>query len=290
MPAKKLTFSDALLTSRPFWWIITALPFIAGYFTHGIVFSLPAVIGALYFSFPYNLFLYGVNDIFDYESDIRNPRKSGIEGALLEREKHKPLLKLIAVWNLPFLAYFVAIGNLHSTVWLAFMIGMCAAYSVKHLRLKELPFIDSLSSAFRYAAPLLFGIFLAGGGTLWLPVFGVIYLWSVGNHAFGAIQDIEPDRAAGVRTIATTLGATNTAVLCFFCYMVAAALPSLFYGKEGIIPTLLLVPYIGLVARTFSAKDKEANPIFHRSWELFTYLNYPIGALVTMYLLSLIKY
>lgn len=290
MPAKKLTMSDALMTSRPFWWIITALPFIIGYFTKDIVFTLPVVVGLVYFTFPYSFFIYGLNDIFDYESDVRNPRKNSIEGALLDKEKHKPLFRWIVLTNLPFLVYFVAAGNLRSSLWLALIVFAGVAYSVKYLRFKEVPFLDTFTSAFRYTAPFIFGILLAGGSNLWLPVYAIFYIWAMSNHAFSAIQDIKPDRAGGISSIATKLGATNTVVLCFFGYMVAAALPGLFYTKDGIIPTLLLVPYLGLVARTLTAKDKESNPVFHRSWQAFTYLNYPLGALLTMYLLSLIRY
>ena len=28
--------------------------------------------------------MYGINDVFDYASDLRNPRKGGIEGGLVE--------------------------------------------------------------------------------------------------------------------------------------------------------------------------------------------------------------
>jgi len=70
-------------SSRPVSWINTAYPFGATYIfiTHKI--DLIFLVGTLFFLIPYNLLMYGINDVFDYESDLRNPRKGGIEGALL---------------------------------------------------------------------------------------------------------------------------------------------------------------------------------------------------------------
>ena len=47
------------------------------------------VIGTLFFLVPYNLAMYGINDVFDYESDLRNPRKGGAHGAVLDRRMHR---------------------------------------------------------------------------------------------------------------------------------------------------------------------------------------------------------
>ena len=76
-------------SSRPISWINTAFPFAATYvfFTDRI--DLTLVIGTLFFLIPYNLLMYGINDVFDYESDLHNPRKGGIEGAVLDKSLHK---------------------------------------------------------------------------------------------------------------------------------------------------------------------------------------------------------
>ena len=63
MPDKKLTIGDILVTSRPFWWFMTVVPFVAGWLAGDWHLSWPLIIGALYFSLPYNLFIYGINDI-----------------------------------------------------------------------------------------------------------------------------------------------------------------------------------------------------------------------------------
>ena len=74
---------ELLAASRPFSWINTALPFVAAAFAASGRLDAAVLVGLLYFLFPYNLLMYGVNDLYDYESDIRNPRKASLEGALV---------------------------------------------------------------------------------------------------------------------------------------------------------------------------------------------------------------
>ncbi len=63
-----------LASSRPVSWVNTAYPFGAAYLLAGGGVDLAFVVGVVYFLVPYNLLMYGLNDVFDYESDVRNPR------------------------------------------------------------------------------------------------------------------------------------------------------------------------------------------------------------------------
>lgn len=67
---------QVLLSSRPLSWINTAFPFAAAYLvTTGRIDAI-LLVGALFFLIPYNLLMYGINDVFDYESDLRNPARA----------------------------------------------------------------------------------------------------------------------------------------------------------------------------------------------------------------------
>ena len=77
------TIKTLFWASRPISWINTAYPFAVAYFLTTGSIDTTLVVGTLFFLIPYNLLMYGINDVFDYESDLRNPRKGGIEGALL---------------------------------------------------------------------------------------------------------------------------------------------------------------------------------------------------------------
>jgi 4-hydroxybenzoate polyprenyltransferase len=80
--------------------------------------------------------MYGINDVFDYESDLRNPRKGGIEGALLNKKYHK-----LTIWSsilscLPFLVYLYAVSDQSSALWLTLFVFTVVAYSAPKLRFK----------------------------------------------------------------------------------------------------------------------------------------------------------
>ena len=72
-----------LLSSRPLSWVNTAYPFAAAYLLTVREVDWVFIVGTIYFLVPYNLAMYGINDVFDYESDLRNPRKGGVEGDVL---------------------------------------------------------------------------------------------------------------------------------------------------------------------------------------------------------------
>ncbi|MBA8814445.1 UbiA family prenyltransferase, partial [Frigoribacterium faeni] len=168
------TLTALFWSSRPLSWINTAFPFAAAYILAtastpqdgwyayaplsgetfhpdlGFDFSgvpwLIAVVGILYFLVPYNLAMYGINDVFDYESDLRNPRKGGVEGALLDRSLHRTTLWAAVVTNVPFLVLLVVVGSPLSWLVLAISVFAVIAYSAPGLRFKERPFVDSITS------------------------------------------------------------------------------------------------------------------------------------------------
>ena len=100
---------EVLAASRPFSWVNTAYPFAAGVLvaTGGTI-DATLVVGTLFFLVPYNLLMYGVNDVFDYASDLRNPRKGGIEGGLVAPERaravHRRILVACVVSTVPYCA------------------------------------------------------------------------------------------------------------------------------------------------------------------------------------------
>jgi 4-hydroxybenzoate polyprenyltransferase len=198
---------QVLAASRPFSWINTAYPFAAGYLlaTEGRV-DLTFVIGTLFFLIPYNLLMYGVNDVFDYASDLRNPRKGGIEGGLVDpsaaRAVHRRILWASALSVLPFLVYLLVVGSLAANLTLVLVVFLVVAYSAPVLRFKERPVLDSATSAMHFVGPLLYALVLVGADlgarTTW-PVLVAFVLWGMASHAFGAVQDVCADREGGSR-------------------------------------------------------------------------------------------
>jgi 4-hydroxybenzoate polyprenyltransferase len=62
--------------------------------------------------------MYGINDVFDYESDLRNPRKGGIEGALLDPKYHKTTIWSSIGFAAGFVVYLLFVGSDAADFWL----------------------------------------------------------------------------------------------------------------------------------------------------------------------------
>ena len=156
--------------------------------------------------------MYGINDVFDYESDLRNPRKGGVEGALLDRAGTGATLIASGVLALPFLVYLVAVGRpgelaraRDQPVRGGRVLGEGAA-----LQGAPVPRLDHLQHALRLAGRLRAG---ARRRAPTLPVVALLvafFLWGAASHAFGAVQDVVADREAGIGSIATVIGARAT--------------------------------------------------------------------------------
>jgi 4-hydroxybenzoate polyprenyltransferase and related prenyltransferases len=269
-------------SSRPISWINTAFPFAAGYFLISGSLDLKLLIGSLFFLIPYNLLMYGVNDVFDYESDLRNPRKGGIEGALLAPKLHLPVLLIALLLPVPFVSYLLGAGNQVSNLVLAAVLFTVLAYSIKFLRFKEIPFLDSVTSAAHFVGPLVYGVALAGGNfnsSMLVMILVAFSLWGMASHAFGAVQDVKADREAGIASIATVLGARSTVWLAMIGY-VSAGLVALFLGDRFSFAALAVIPYLFVVGREWDIDDQNCERA-NRGWRRFIWLNFFAGAVVS---------
>lgn len=289
-PRRGGTFRTLVMSSRPLSWVNTAFPFAAGYLmtTHRV--DLTFIIGTLFFLIPYNVAMYGINDVFDYESDMRNPRKGGVEGAVLDRRLHRLTLWVALATNLPFLVFLVIVGSPLS--WLVLAVSMFAvvAYSLKGLRFKEIPFLDSITSSTHFVSPAIYGLVLAGAvftPALWL-ILAAYFLWGVASHAFGAIQDIQADREGGLASVATVMGARFTARLALGAYFLAGvALVVAGMGSDSsttLYAAALAIPYLIMVWPFRSLPDADCERA-NRGWRAFLWINYAAGFAVTLLLI-----
>ena len=273
------------VSSRPLSWVNTAYPFAAAYLLTTREIDLAFVLGTLYFLIPYNLAMYGINDVFDYESDLRNPRKGGVEGAVLDRSEHRATLIAAVATNVPFLIALVLLGSPLSWLVLAISVFAVIAYSAPGLRFKERPFVDSLTSATHFVSPAVYSIALAGTALtpgLW-ALLVAFFLWGVASHAFGAVQDILADRAGGIGSIATVIGARATTRFAIAAY-VASGLLLLLLPWPGTLAAVLAIPYAVSIWPYRSLTDEQAERA-NAGWRRFLGLNFLTGFLVTLLLI-----
>ncbi|PSP84126.1 lycopene elongase [Halobacteriales archaeon QS_6_64_34] len=229
--------------SRPRFWlyqggpVVVAVTYAAD--SPGELFSPLAVALFLYFTIPANVFLYGVNDIFDRDIDEHNPKKD--EGREVSYRGDSVVVAVIVASGLlaaGLLPWLPALGSLALVSWAA----LSVEYSAPPLRFKTTPFLDSLSNGL-YILPGVVAYAAIEGVTPPASAVAGAWLWTMGMHTFSAIPDIEPDREAGIETTATFLGESNTYYYCVMCWLTAAFV---FTYTHWVFGALLLV-YPGLV-------------------------------------------
>ena len=217
-----------LLVSRPALWVNTLGVALTGLWLAGQLWngSLAWTALLLYLSLPFNLLIYGLNDLSDMDEDARSNRKGGWQGARLRAGEAAPLLRIILALNLPFLAALSWL--LSPAAWgvLLLSTALFAGYSLRPLRFKSRPGLDGLSNL-AYALPLIIPALMfspdPGQNVPWLAC-AALGAYAVGKHAFDAVQDIPADAASGTRTVATRLGAAGTAQYALAWFALAGAL------------------------------------------------------------------
>jgi len=261
-----------LVRSRPRFWLYLAGPVLVGvaYGADSVaeLFGLPAVVLFAYFLLPANVYLYGVNDVFDADVDAENPKKRGREiswsgddvvlasvfaaGALL-----LALLPILPVPALP---------------WLAGYLLLATAYSAPPLRLKTRPPLDSVSNGLYVLPGAAAYAAVAGTAPPTLAVLGG-WLWTMAMHTFSAVPDIEPDRRAGIRTTATELGERATLSYCAVTWLVAAGLFALLDVRAGALLLLYPLLVVGI--------DRFEVPVDRAYW-WYPAINTAVGMVLTL--------
>ena len=284
MTALALT-RQLFVASRPVSWINTAYPFAAAYLLTTREVDAVFIVGTLFFLVPYNLAMYGINDVFDYESDLRNPRKGGAHGAVLDRRLHAPTLWAAALSCLPFVVFLVIVGSPWSWLVLALSLFFVVFYSAPPLRLKERPFADSATSSIHFFSPAVYGLVLADAAWTWqlIVIIAAFAAWGVASHAFGAVQDVNADREAGIASIATVRGARWTVRFALACYALAG-IAMLATAWPGPLAALVAVPYLITLWPHRSITDATCEQAT-AGWRRFLWINQLSGFMVTLLLI-----
>ena len=277
--------------SRPVSWVNTAYPFAAAALLTGGLPVWVTVLGTVFFLVPYNLAMYGINDVFDVDSDLRNPRKGGVEGSVLvDPAVRRRVLRWACLAPAPFVVvlagWSLLRGDVLAPALLAVSLSAVVAYSWAGLRFKERPFLDAVTSATHFVSPAVYGLVLAGATCTpaLLALLGAFFLWGMASQMFGAVQDVLPDRQGGLASVATVLGARRTVWLAASLYA-AAGLLLLGTAWPGPLAGLLAVPYLVNTLRFRSVTDATSGAA-NRGWRVFLPLNYVTGFLVTLLLIG----
>jgi 4-hydroxybenzoate polyprenyltransferase len=232
-----------------------------------------------YFLFPANLLLYGVNDLFDVDTDALNPKKQGYESRLSE-ERIPRLIVYIVLAQIPWI--LLALSSLAFSPFspIAVVPGLLLClffffaifYSAPPIRAKARPFLDSAFNTLYLLPGLISYVSLSP------PVngFGVDFrfpwhatlagaCWCMAMHAYSAVPDIEADTGAGLRTIATELGARKTLLLCAVLYATSAVIVCFTVNTMGLRYVFLLLGIFYVILMYISlTRIDDLMPIYKR--------------------------
>ncbi|CAN5481273.1 prenyltransferase [soil metagenome] len=268
-----------LKVSRPRFWFYTFGTFLVGLAGAAVfrsdLITAKSIIFGLYFLFPANLLIYGINDIFDFETDKLNQKKQEYE-ILVQPNQHKKLFFFILLFNLPFFAAAFAMA-INTVPALAGFLFFSIFYSTPPIRAKTKPFLDSVFNIL-YVFPGIFAFQLLSDKKLPVIIIIAAGIWTFAMHAYSAIPDIEADRTAQIKTIATQLGTVKTLFLCLILYLFSAILVYQYFGFLSIILGLI---YASMIFLSYYAEKK--NNIFS-VYKFFPIINVAVGFILFWYI------
>lgn len=256
--------------SRPRFWIYEIGPYIMGIAAVvGLNFnawlSLPVIVFLLFFTYPANIYIYGINDIFDYETDKLNPKKVQYESLVMPEEWSK-LWKNIILFCSPFLIYAFFVLEIKSLIAFILFFFFAGFYSAPPIRAKARPFLDSIFSAGHYIATAVFSYLMMShflNQNISWTVLATCTLagmfWAIAMHAYSAVPDIKADKDAQLETIATKLGRNKTIILCAILYALSGILVFQFLG---ILSILLAIIYVAFMLKSIKTTEEQLFKIY----------------------------
>jgi 4-hydroxybenzoate polyprenyltransferase len=220
--------------------------------------------------FPANVLLYGVNDLWDQETDELNPKKGEREHRV-KPEEREALRRL--VWAVASLGLLLTVfqGGGERLIFLGFLF-LSYFYSAEPIRFKQRPLLDSASNIL-YALPGVFAYFWVSGTLPPTTVLAAAFMHSFSMHLFSAIPDIAYDTGTGIRTTAVVLGRRASLALCLILWSGLAAL--VIQLGSGSPLSLLPLTY-PLVTAALLIQGKTVDSVY---W-FYPYINTSFGGLL----------
>lgn len=228
----------------------------------------------IYFLIPANIYIYGINDIYDYETDKNNPKKQWYEDLVTPAEQ-KSLRKWILASNLPFLLLMTQLDIYTNIIFLLFLF-FAGQYSAYPIRAKIRPIIDSLFSAWHYVATAVFAFVMLA----WVENINRVYIWAgilwcMAMHIYSAIPDIKTDSEAGMHTTAMLFGARGSIFLVGVLYILAGFMS---YSWLWIVSPIISLIYICMMIWSYIHIEDNAKLL--DIYKYFPWINAIVGMVI----------
>ncbi|NCO97024.1 MAG: hypothetical protein COY38_03250 [Candidatus Aenigmarchaeota archaeon CG_4_10_14_0_8_um_filter_37_24] len=214
-----LTFWKLVKISRPLFWIYFPLIFYLGVLFSGGGLDLYQILIMASMTFPLELAGLGLNDIYDYKSDLANPRKGGIQGYKLSKPEIKKLKIISYLAAIPTYLIVLLTGKIQFILTM-FLFGLISyLYIVPPFRLKGKPILDLVSGGL-----VLILLPFAAGFSYHQSVVNlpwkiyIVTLYMSGLQGIAMTMDMKYDKLAGDKSTPIVFGARNTMVIAFLIF------------------------------------------------------------------------
>ncbi|MBI5227193.1 UbiA family prenyltransferase [Candidatus Micrarchaeota archaeon] len=234
-----------LIISRPVAWVPITLSYLLGIFVSSGTITAFSIGEAILLSFPFCFYTYGINDIYDSETDKTNTRKKNpLWGQLLEQKDISWVRTLAIVFAAVILLVAISSQNITHILATLILLVFVYVYSAPPIRLKSRPLLDSLSNSIYALGPFAIGYSLSGGFGFLRPDFVLFALAFSGIHALGTIADMIEDKKAKITTFALALGPRIAAVFAALTFI--ASIPFAFSVMKSASIVLALYAVLSL--------------------------------------------
>ncbi len=214
--------SILIKTSRPLSWILAPMVFLMGLLASGGELSFLSAIQGFLLAFPYCILLYGINDVYDYKSDMLNPRKNLVEGIILKPKHHQFVKKTSFFVALILILTSLLTFNATNLFGMVLLLFFSYFYSAPPLRFKVKPPLDSFANGILYFfAPFIIG-FSFNDALVNIPI--KVYLIAIcvmGIHSFSTIMDYSVDKKIGDKTFSGMFGKRFASLFAFIAFIFA---------------------------------------------------------------------
>lgn len=277
----KSIYLQILFISRPRIWLYTLgsflfgvqLAFLSGY----SVAAQEIALLCLLLTVPVNVFIYALNDYFDFDSDALNPKKN-----TFEYRSEKPDIRLLYIAVAALLV--VSLGMLSQEVLIIKMfvlwLVIILSYNIPPLRFKARPGLDMF---FAMNFPLwgFIGYVTATHSLPDLNVLIPVVCLAAVFHLYTALHDIPHDKRAGVITSAVWVGTIKKNILLCVALTIFTIGVLTYFGWFWVsVPLLIYVIFFSLhLFDTILRRD------LLYAYKYFIGIQYIVGILAAFFLL-----
>jgi lycopene elongase/hydratase (dihydrobisanhydrobacterioruberin-forming) len=258
--------------SRPRFWLYLAGPFLLGYFfgVNYLHVDYKFIYTLFYFLIPANIYLYGINDYFDSDTDVFNKKKSDKEHLL--QKKEKLFLVIFLIISVLLLVPILFWSSFYGTIILCSWLLLSTMYSAPP-RFKAIPFLDFFSNIL-YVLPAFYIYYELTNALPHILIILASFTWVWAMHLYSAIPDISADKRAKVITSAVYLGSKKSIFLCIFFWFIFSLFISIKIFPYGLVT--IIYPFLGFISY-FNLEE------IGKIYWYFPYINGFIGFLGYLY-------